>query len=68
MHRIATARGALYPHGVRQERKLGWVPFLARYGPELVEQMLDAARAHARSIVSGAPSLASNAPAPAARV
>jgi uncharacterized protein YllA (UPF0747 family) len=57
MRRIATARGSLFPHGVRQERKLSFIPFLARYGAPLVEQMLEAARAHARAIVAGTPSM-----------
>lgn len=67
MHELATARGSLYPHGTRQERKLGFIPFLARYGPSLVEQMRAAAGLHARSLVSGAPAnAASSAAAPAA--
>lgn len=51
MRRIATARGSLYPHGVKQERKLAFIPFLARYGSGLLGQMLDAARGHARALV-----------------
>jgi Uncharacterized protein conserved in bacteria len=58
MHQLATARGSLYPHGARQERKLAFIPFLARYGPELVEQLRTAAGVHARSLVSGAPAMA----------
>lgn len=57
MRRIATARGSLFPHGVRQERKLSFIPFLARYGAPLLEQMLEAAGLHARGIVSGTPSM-----------
>jgi uncharacterized protein YllA (UPF0747 family) len=57
MQKIGTARGALYPHGAKQERKLAWVPFLARYGPALVEEMLESARSYARGIISGSPSL-----------
>ena len=57
MRRIATARGSLFPHGVRQERKLSFIPFLARYGAPLLEQMLEAAGAHARAIVAGTPSM-----------
>lgn len=63
MHQLATARGSLYPHGTRQERKLAFIPFLARYGPPLVEQMRAAAGVHARSLVSGAPTAAAS-PAP----
>lgn len=68
MHRLATARGSLYPHGTRQERKLAFAPFLARYGPQLVEQMLEAARVHARAIVSGSPSIAAPRVQASARV
>jgi bacillithiol synthase len=67
MQKIGTARGALYPHGIRQERKLAHIPFLARYGPQLIEQMLNAAGAHGRLIMSGSPSIPpspASAPAP----
>jgi uncharacterized protein YllA (UPF0747 family) len=67
MRTLATVRGSLYPHGIRQERKLSFIPLLARYGPPLVDQMLDAARAHARTLVAGTPSLtppSAAAPAP----
>jgi len=50
MRRIATARGSLYPHGVKQERKLAFIPFLARHGSPLLDQMLEAARVHARAL------------------
>jgi uncharacterized protein YllA (UPF0747 family) len=53
MRQLATARGALFPYGVRQERKLAYIPFLARYGAPLLEQMLEAARSHARALVAG---------------
>jgi bacillithiol biosynthesis cysteine-adding enzyme BshC len=68
MRRIATVRGALYPHGIRQERKLAWLPFLVRGGPPLLAAMLDAARIHAQSLVTRAPSLAAAAKPPTARV
>jgi bacillithiol biosynthesis cysteine-adding enzyme BshC len=67
MQKIATARASLFPHGVRQERKLAFIVFLARYGPALIEQMLSEARAHARSLVGGAPTMtpvSAAAPAP----
>ncbi|MGE5102362.1 MAG: bacillithiol biosynthesis protein BshC, partial [Deltaproteobacteria bacterium] len=67
MQQLATVRGSLYPHGTRQERKLAFIPFLARYGPSLIDQMRAAAGVHARSLVSGAPALAEPSPA-AARV
>jgi bacillithiol synthase len=53
MRKIATVRGALYPHGAPQERKLAYVPFLARYGPGLLESMLAAAQRHARMLIAG---------------
>jgi bacillithiol biosynthesis cysteine-adding enzyme BshC len=52
MRQIATVRGALYPHGAPQERKLAYIPFLARYGSELLDALLSAAHVHARSLVS----------------
>jgi uncharacterized protein YllA (UPF0747 family) len=68
MRQIATARGALYPHGIRQERKLAWLPFLVRGGSQVVEAMLDAAREHARALTVAAPSLSTSAGAPPAHV
>jgi uncharacterized protein YllA (UPF0747 family) len=68
MESIATARGALYPHGSRQERKLAYTPFLARYGPALLEQMMEAARAHTRALISGGPALTAPAAAATASV
>jgi uncharacterized protein YllA (UPF0747 family) len=67
MHQLASARGSLYPHGTRQERKLAFIPFLARYGPALIEQMRAAAGVHARSLLTGAsvPAAPSSVPAPA---
>lgn len=59
---VAAARGALFPFGSRQERKLAFVPFLARYGPALVDRMLDAARVHAGALAFGPPAI----PAPTA--
>jgi len=57
MRKVATARGALYPHGARQERKLAYISFLARYGPSLVDQMLGAAQVYARTLTAGSPTL-----------
>lgn len=51
MRKVATARGALHPFGAPQERKLAYVPFLARYGPSLLGELVDAATVHARAIV-----------------
>jgi bacillithiol biosynthesis cysteine-adding enzyme BshC len=55
MRRIAALRGSLYPHGIPQERALSYVPFLARYGPSLLDDMLAQASVHARGIVGGVP-------------
>jgi len=55
MSRLATVRGALHPDGERQERKLSFVPLLARYGDELVNDMLDEATVHARAAIDGSP-------------
>ena len=51
MHEIGTARGSLYPLGKPQERSLNFVPLLARYGPELRDEMLAHARDHARQLL-----------------
>jgi bacillithiol biosynthesis cysteine-adding enzyme BshC len=40
---VATARGALYPDGKRQERALNFVPILARHGTRLIERMIERA-------------------------
>ncbi len=53
MHEIATARGSLYPLGKQQERGLNFVPFLARYGAILRQEMLAEAREHARRLTLG---------------
>ena len=51
MTQIATARGALFPLGIRQERALNMLPFMARHGSVITDRMTTAARAHARSLV-----------------
>lgn len=53
MRDVATARGALFPEGVRQERALAFAPFLARYGESLVGEMLAQATSHAQQLVVG---------------
>lgn len=53
MHEIATARGALFPAGKRQERALNFLPFLATWGPSLVTAMRASARRHAEALVHG---------------
>ena len=51
---IATARGALFPNGKRQERALNAIPMLTRHGSLVLDGILEAARVHARATVSGA--------------
>jgi len=55
MEEIATARGSLYPFGAPQERMLNFVPFLARYGPPLREDMLAEARRHVSGLTGSGP-------------
>ncbi|HZI42916.1 MAG TPA: bacillithiol biosynthesis cysteine-adding enzyme BshC [Gemmatimonadaceae bacterium] len=47
MRDIGTAAAALYPGGERQERVLNFVPFIARYGKSLIDQMTVEAERHA---------------------
>ena len=51
---LGTARASLYPEGIRQERLLSFVPFLARYGQPLIDEMLSAAGMHADRLVGAA--------------
>jgi len=53
MRDLATARAALYPFGVRQERALNLTPTLARHGVGLLIEMRDAAAEHAGRLVEG---------------
>lgn len=68
MRQVSTARGALYPLGIRQERALNAVPFLARHGSAFVDGMVSAARGHALALVGadGAPSTAAEGSRPRA--
>lgn len=50
---LGTLGGALYPNGTRQERALNVVPLLVRHGLRLLDDMSEAAGAHARSLVQG---------------
>ena len=52
-HDLATARGALYPAGKRQERALNLLPILARHGPRVLELMQERAAEHAVGLVAG---------------
>lgn len=51
MSALATARGSLFPFGMRQERALNFIPLLARYGPALLDDMHAAAAVHARRLI-----------------
>jgi uncharacterized protein YllA (UPF0747 family) len=53
MFALGTARGSLYPFGIRQERALNFIPLLARYGPPLLDDMATAAAAHAGRLIGG---------------
>ena len=67
MTQIATARGALFPLGTRQERALNILPFMARHGSVITDRMVDGARAHARSLVGGDREINASAAAGATR-
>jgi uncharacterized protein YllA (UPF0747 family) len=52
MRDLAVARAALYPEGTRQERSLNFLPFLARYGPTLLDAMRQSAGTHAHRLIA----------------
>lgn len=47
---IAIARGALFPGGAPQERALNFIPFLARFGDEIIASVLAEIDKHVASI------------------
>lgn len=51
MQDIATAAASLYPNGKTQERVLNFIPFWARYGAPLIENMQSDALVYARSLL-----------------
>lgn len=51
---LGTARASLFPDGVRQERAISFVPFVARYDRPLIDEMIAAARVHADRLVGAA--------------
>ena len=53
MRDLATARAALYPFGIRQERAVNLIPTLARHGVGLLAAVRDAAGAHAVRLIEG---------------
>jgi bacillithiol biosynthesis cysteine-adding enzyme BshC len=54
MRDIGTAAGALYPEGMRQERVLNFVPFIARYGMPLLAEMREQAIHYANGLIGAA--------------
>lgn len=48
---LAAIRAALMPNGVRQERRLSFVPLLARHGDLLIAQLKAGAALHAAAII-----------------
>jgi bacillithiol biosynthesis cysteine-adding enzyme BshC len=54
MRDLATARGALFPDGRRQERALNLIPLAARHGPPLLSLMQERVGEHASVIVRSA--------------
>jgi uncharacterized protein YllA (UPF0747 family) len=52
MRDLATARGSLFPAGVRQERALNLIPLLSRHGLGLLDEMRASAMTHARALVA----------------
>jgi len=65
MHDVATAAGALYPEGRRQERVLNFLPMLARQGEPLLDAMRAEARRHARTLLGPAAAQRTGQGAPA---
>lgn len=53
MRDVATLRAALFPHGVRQERRLNAIPLFARQGMALLGAMREAAQPHAAALIVG---------------
>ncbi len=52
---LATLRGALFPEGDRQERRLNLLPTFARHGPAVFATMRSRADAHAASLLGAPP-------------
>jgi len=53
LRRVAQAQSLLWPHGSSQERVVNPLPWLARYGTPLLEQMQRACDADAMTLVHG---------------
>jgi bacillithiol biosynthesis cysteine-adding enzyme BshC len=63
MRDVATAAASLHPNGMRQERVLNFVPFLARYGRPLLDLLRDEATREATGLL-GARNAGSSAKIP----
>lgn len=50
LREIAIARGALFPEGAPQERALNFIPFLARFGDEIISSVMTEIDKHFASI------------------
>lgn len=53
LRRVAQAQSLLWPHGVPQERVVNPLPWLARYGTPLLDQMQQACDENAATLVHG---------------
>ena len=53
LRRVAQGQSLLWPHGSSQERVVNPLPWLARYGTPLLEQMQRACDADAMTLVHG---------------
>ena len=51
MNDLAAIRAALMPGGIRQERRLNYLPLLARHGDLLIEQLKAGAAIHAGRLI-----------------
>jgi uncharacterized protein YllA (UPF0747 family) len=51
MNDLAAVRAALMPDGSRQERRLNYLPLLARHGDLLLEQLQAGAAIHAGGLI-----------------
>jgi uncharacterized protein YllA (UPF0747 family) len=55
LRRVAAATASVYPMAQRQERAANIIPFLARYGMRLFDDMRRAATEHGRRLMEGHP-------------
>ena len=48
---LAAIRASILPHGERQERRLNYLPFFARYGDPFISRLRDGAALHAGTLI-----------------